>query len=54
MRRILLVLGVIVAILAALAAFNGLVDPEDEFYSGDALSAAAAMPSSKMPSFPTP
>ena len=42
MRRILLVLGVIVAILAALAAFNALVDPEDEFYSGDALSAALA------------
>jgi hypothetical protein len=39
-RRILLVLGIIVAIVAAVAALNGLVDPKDEFYSGDALSAA--------------
>ena len=42
MRRILLVLCVIAAIVAAVAAFNGLVDPEDEFYSGEALSAALA------------
>jgi hypothetical protein len=41
-RRILLALGVIVAIVAAVAALNGLVDPEGEFYSGDALSAALA------------
>src|SRR5262249_42951777 len=41
-RRILLVLGVIVAIVAAIALLNGLVDPEDEFYSGDALSTALA------------
>jgi hypothetical protein len=33
---------VIVAIAAAVAALNGLVDPEGEFYSGDALSAALA------------
>ena len=32
----------IVAVVAAVAALNGLVDPEDEFYSGDALSAALA------------
>ena len=32
----------IVAIVAAVAALNGLVDPEGEFYSGDALSAALA------------
>ena len=42
MRRILLVLGTIVAIVAAVAALNRVVDPEDEFYSGDALSAALA------------
>jgi hypothetical protein len=41
-RRILLVFGMIAAIVAAVAAFNGLVDPEDEFYSGEALSAALA------------
>jgi hypothetical protein len=39
-RRLLLVVGVIALILAAVAALNAVVDPKDEFYSGDALSAA--------------
>jgi hypothetical protein len=42
MRRALLVVGVIALILAAIAALNAIVDPKDEFYSGDALSAALA------------
>lgn len=42
MRRALLVVGVIALIVAAVAALNGAVDPKDEFYSGDALSAALA------------
>jgi len=39
-RRLLLVAGVIALIVAAVAALDGVVDPKDEFYSGDALSAA--------------
>ena len=42
MRRLLLVAGVIALILAAIGALNAVVDPKDEFYSGDALSAALA------------
>jgi hypothetical protein len=42
MRRVLLVVAVIAVILAAMAALNATVDPKDEFYSGDALSAALA------------
>src|SRR5512133_4271249 len=42
MRRTLLVLGVIAAIVAAIAALNGAVDPEEEFYSGEALTSALA------------
>jgi hypothetical protein len=41
-RRLLLVAGVIALIVAAIAALNAVVDPKDEFYSGDALSAALA------------
>ena len=39
-RRGPLAVGVIALVVAALAALNGVVDPKDEFYSGDALSAA--------------
>lgn len=42
MRRALLVIGVIALIVAGVAALNAVVDPKDEFYSGDALSAALA------------
>jgi len=42
MRRALLVVGVIVLIVAAIAGLNRVVDPKDEFYSGGALSAALA------------
>ncbi len=42
MRRLLLVAGVIALILAAIAALNAFVDPKDEFYSGEPLSAALA------------
>ena len=42
MKRAVLVGGVIVLIVAAFAALNRVVDPKDEFYSGDALSAALA------------
>ena len=42
MRRAVLVVGVIVVIVAAIAALNRIVDPKDEFYSGGALSAALA------------
>ena len=42
MRRVLLVVGVIALVVAAIAALNGIVDPKNEFYSGDALSAALA------------
>jgi len=42
LRRTLLGAGVIVLVVAAIAALNGIVDPKDEFYSGDALSAALA------------
>jgi hypothetical protein len=41
-RRGPLAVGVIALVVAALAALNGVVDPKDEFYSGDPLSAALA------------
>jgi hypothetical protein len=41
-RRVLLVVGVIALFVAAIAVLNAIVDPKDEFYSGDALSAALA------------
>jgi len=41
-RRLLLVAGVIALIVAAIGALNAFVDPKDEFYSGEALSAALA------------
>jgi hypothetical protein len=41
-RRTLLIGGVVLAIVAGVAALNRVVDPKDEFYSGDALTAALA------------
>jgi hypothetical protein len=42
MRRVLLLIGAIALVVAGIAALNAAVDPKDEFYSGDALSAALA------------
>jgi hypothetical protein len=39
-RRALLVTGIVVAVAAAVAAINRVVDPKDEFYSGAPLTAA--------------
>ena len=39
-RRALLPFGILVVVVAVAAAINGVVDPKDEFYSGDALTAA--------------
>jgi hypothetical protein len=41
-RRALVVIGVIALIVAGVAALNAIVDPKNEFYSGDPLSAALA------------
>jgi hypothetical protein len=41
-RRALVVIGVIALIVAGVAALNAMVDPKNEFYSGDPLSAALA------------
>jgi hypothetical protein len=41
-RRVLIVVGVVAIVIAGIAALNRAVDPKDEFYSGDALSAALA------------
>ena len=40
MRRVLLLAGIVVAIGAAIAAIDGIVDPKNEFYSGAPLTAA--------------
>ena len=40
MRRALLLAGIVVAVGAAVATINGIVDPKDEFYSGAPLTAA--------------
>jgi hypothetical protein len=37
---VLLPVGILVVVVAVAAAINGVVDPKDEFYSGDALAAA--------------
>jgi hypothetical protein len=39
-RRALLLAGIIAVIAALVATVNGIVDPKEEFYSGDALTAA--------------
>jgi len=39
-RRVLLLAGIVMAIGAAVATINGVVDPKDEFYSGAPLTAA--------------
>jgi hypothetical protein len=39
-RRALLLAGIVVAVGAAVATINGIVDPKDEFYSGAPLTAA--------------
>jgi len=39
---VLIVVGVVAIVIAGIAALNRVVDPKDEFYSGDALSAAIA------------
>src|SRR5437868_7041393 len=41
-RRWVVVAGIVVVIAAVIATLNDVVDPRDEFYSGDALTAALA------------